>query len=284
MKLCKKIAAALLLLAVTFNCLSVPAMEVQAATKTTTYVLDSKKGVYYPTKVRAGINELYNDSYIYMVNEGDYVASVKSSSSNLIAKVTGKRNYTGDNYTSMRLEGDKQQNFKSVGEISYHAKKKGTYTLTVTIKNAKKKTTCKKKIKVYAEEYATPVKTLKYAGKACDTYGSNLVTKKSGKIQVTMNNGFKLQKIEMGTYKAGTYSEYSPEPVYVKIKNKQNISLATSTKYTANVDSYTSDYYSYQWGINYDYLYPVTFIRVTYKDTKLGIVQSTTYELFYKNK
>ncbi|MCM1160611.1 MAG: hypothetical protein NC412_05235 [Roseburia sp.] len=283
MKLGKKIAAALLLLAVTFNCLSAATMEVQAAPKTTTYVLDSKKGVYYPTKVRAGINELYNDSYIYMVNEGEYVASVKSNSSNLIAKVTEKRNYTGDNYTSIWLEGDKRLNFKSVGGISYHAKKKGTYTLTVTIKNAKKKTTCKKKIKVYAEEYAIPVKTLKYAGKACDTYGGNLVNKKSGKIQVTMNKGFKLQKIEMGTYKAA-YNEYSPEPVYVKIKNKQNIALATSTKYTANAYSYTSDYYSYQLGTNYDYLYPVTFIRITYKDTKLGIVQSTTYDLFYKDK
>lgn len=284
MKLGKKIAAALLLLVITFNCLSAATMEVQAAPKTTTYVLDSKKGVYYPTKVRAGINELYNDSYIYMVNEGEYVASVKSNSSNLIAKVTEKRNYTGDNYTSIWLEGDKQLKFKSVGKISYHAKKKGTYTLTVTIKNAKKKTTCKKKIKVYAEEYATPVKTLKYAGKACDTYSSNFVAKKSGKIQITMNKGFKLQKIEMGTYKAGAYSEYSPEPVYVKIKNKQNISLATSTKYTAYADSYTGDYYSYQRGTNYDYLYPVTFIRITYKDTKLGIVQTRTYDLFYKDK
>ena len=178
MKLGKKIAAALLLLAVIFNCFCTAEMEVQAAAKTTTYVLDSKKGVYYPAKVRAGVKELYNSSDIYMVNEGDYIASVKSSSSNLIAKITEKRNYTGNNYTSIWLEGDKQVKCKSVGEISYHAKKKGTYTLTVTIKNAKKKITCKKKIKVYAEEYATPVKTLKYAGKICNTYGDNLLTKK----------------------------------------------------------------------------------------------------------
>lgn len=284
MKLGKKIAAALLLLAVIFNCFCTAEMEVQAAAKTTTYVLDSKKGVYYPAKVRAGVKELYNSSDIYMVNEGDYIASVKSSSSNLIAKITEKRNYTGNNYTSIWLEGDKQVKCKSVGEISYHAKKKGTYTLTVTIKNAKKKITCKKKIKVYAEEYATPVKTLKYAGKICNTYGDNLLTKKSGKLQVTMNKGFKLQTIEVGTYKPGVYSEYSPQPTYVKVKNKKNISLATSTKYTANAYSYTSDYYSSQSGVDYDYLYPVTFVRITYKDTKLGIVQSITYDLFYKDK
>lgn len=284
MKQSKKFAAAFLALIIVFSCFGTSAMEVQAAPKTTTYVLDAKKGVCYPTKVRAGIRELSNDCNIYLVNDGDYVASVKSSSSNLVAKVTGKAVYTGDEYTSVRLEGNKEQKCRARGTITYHAKKKGTYTLTVIIKNAKKKTTCKKKIKVYAEEYATPVKNIKYAGKLYNVTGTNLFTKKSGKLQVVMNKGFKLQKIEVGKFAEKAYGEYSPEPSYVKVKNKKKISLADSTRYKANVSSYAGEYYSYESGTEYDYLYPVTYVKVTYKDTKLGIVGSTEYELYYKNK
>ena len=282
MKQSKKMAAVFLALIIALSCLNTASVEVQAASKTTTYVLDAKKGVCYPTKVRAGIRELSNGCSIYLVNEGDYVASVKSNSSDLLTKITGRAVYTGDEYTSVRLEGNKEQRCRARSTITYHAKKKGTYTLTVTIKNAKKKTTCKKKIEVYAEEYATPVKSIKYAGKLCDV-GSNLFTKKSGKLQVTMNKGFKLQKIEVGKYAEKAYEEYSPEPTYVKVKNKKNISLADSTKYKANTYSSPGEYHSYEAGTNYDYLYPVTYVRVTYKDMKLGIVRSTEYELYYKN-
>lgn len=283
MKQSKKIAAAFFSLLIVLGCFNVSATEVQAAPKTTTYVLDTKKGVCYPTKVRAGIRELSNGCSIYLVNEGDYVASVKSNSSNLLTKITGKAVYTGDEYTSVRLEGDKEQKCRSRSTIAYHAKKKGTYTLTVTIKNAKKKTTCKKNIQVYAEEYATPVKSLKYAGKSYNAIGTNLFTKKSGKLQVVMNKGFKLQKIEVGKYAEKAYKEYNPEPVYVKVKNKANITLADSTKYKANTYISPGEYYSYESGTNYDYLYPVTYVKVTYKDMKLGIVRSAEYELYYKN-
>lgn len=227
MKQNKKIVAAFLVLLIVFGCFNASAMEVHAAPKTTTYVLDAKKGVCYPTKVRAGIRELSNGCSIYLVNEGDYVASVKSNSSNLLTKITGKAVYTGDEYVAVRLEGDKEQKCRSRSTITYHAKKKGTYTLTVTIKNAKKKTTCKKKIQVYAEEYATPVKSLKYAGKLCNEY-SNLFAKKSGKLQVTMNKGFQLQKIEVGKYEEKAYEEYSPKPAYVKVKNKKRLPWLTA--------------------------------------------------------
>ncbi len=283
MKQIKKIAAAFLALIIAFGYFNAFAIESQAASKTTTYVLDTKKGVCYPTKVRAGIRELSNSCSIYLVNEGDYVASVKSNSSNLLTKITGKAVYTGNEYTYVRLEGDKEQKCRSRSTITYHAKKKGTYTLTVTIKNAKKKTTCKKNIRVYAEEYATPVKTLKYAGKLYNSIGTNLFTKKSGKLQVVMNKGFKLQKIEVGKYAEKAYKEHNPEPVYVKVKNKTNISLAESTKYKANSYSSPGEYYSYESEVNYDYLYPVTYVKVTYKDMKLGIVRSIEYELYYKN-
>ena len=45
MKQGKKIAAAFLVLIIVFSCFGASGIEVQAATKTTTYVMDSKKGV-----------------------------------------------------------------------------------------------------------------------------------------------------------------------------------------------------------------------------------------------
>lgn len=98
-----------------------------------------------------------------------------------------------------------------------------------------------------------------------------------------MNKGFQLQKIEVGKYEEKAYEEYSPKPAYVKVKNKKKITLADSTSYKANTHSSLSEYYSYESGTNYDYLYPVTYVRVTYKDMKLGIVRSIEYELYYKN-
>lgn len=284
MKLMKRLAAAMLMLAVAVSCFSMSSMEAQAAPKTTTYIMDSKKGVYYPTKIRVGVNERYGTTNIYLKNEGDYVASVKTNSSDIIAKITEKANYLGDNYTSVWLNDDDRLQFKSRFEITCFARKTGTYTLTFTVKNAKKKTVCTKKIKVYAEQYGSPIKSFKYAGKEYYS-GSCLTTKGKGKLQVTMNKGFKLQKIEVGTYVDGEYEEWYPEPVFKTVKNKTNISLATSTKYVSDVYKYGNDSdYSYKYGYYTDYLYPVTVIRVTYKDMKLGIVQTEEYNMFYQNK
>lgn len=285
MKLARRIMACALAVAVAISTFAVAPMNTEAAApKQNTYVLDSKKGVCYPTKARVGLMQKFDTVDVYLVNEGDYIASVKSSSTNLVAKLTRKAVYTGSQYTMGTLSDGTNVKCKANYDITCFAKKKGTYTLTVTVKNAKKKTTCKKKIKVYAEEYSAPINTFKYAGKLCSSY--TLTNKKSGKINVKLNKGFKLQKIEVGTYAAAKTKEYSPEPVFKKVKNNSKISLATSTKYASDVYEYSYDDgdYSYESGYDVEYLCPITIIRITYKDTKLGTVQTTEYELFYQNK
>lgn len=286
MKLARRIMACALAVAVAISTFAVAPINTEAAApKKNTYVLDSKKGVAYPTKVRAGIMGKYNTEEVYLINEGDYVSGVKSNSSDLIVKLTKKSVYTGNQYSTNDILGNGEGiKCKAYYTITFYAKKKGTYNVTVTVKNAKKKTTCKKKIKVYAEEYSYPVNYCKYAGKLCDVY--NLTNKKSGKIKVKMNKGFKLQKIEVGTYAAGKTKEYDPEPVFKKVKNNSKISLATSTKYQSDVYeySYGDGDYSYERGYDVEYLYPITIVRITYKDTKLGTVQTIDYDLFYQNK
>lgn len=294
MNLSKKLVVFVLTLAIVFSNFSFATVDTQAAakTKTTTNVFDSKKGVCYPTKIRVGLNSTSNVStYVYLLNKGDYVASVKTNSSNLIAKLTRRDKYDGNYSTSALLDGQDSPEFCSTYGLGFLAKKKGTYTATVTVKNSKKKTVCKKKIKVIVDDNFSPVKSIKYAGKSF--YGSFITKKKSGKISVAMNKGYKLQKIEVGTYVNGKeYETYDAEPEYKTVKNKKSINLATSTYFSENVNSSTSSYsygdeesYSstYKSGNMVDYLLPVTYVRVTYKDTKLGITQTTVYELFYQN-
>jgi len=283
MKLVKKIVATVFAIAVAVTCLTALATEVQAAPKTTTYVIDKKSGVWYPTKIRVGIQERGNTTNIYMPNEGDYIASVKTSSSNLIAKVTERISYKEDNYTTVYADEKTSYKMKQINEITFFAKKAGTYTATVTIKDVKKKTVCKKKIKVYAEDFSYALKTFKYGGKYY--YGTNIITKKaSGKLEIALNKGFKLQKIEVGTYQEGEYEDYTPEPVFKTVKNKKKISLATSTKYNSGVDEYSYGSYSRKSGYATEFLYPITIVRITYKDQKLGTVHTMEYDIFYQNK
>ena len=285
MNLTKKLAVFLLTLAIAFSSFSFATVDTQAAakTKTTTNVYDSKTGVCYPTKIRVGVNNTSNFStYIHLLNEGDYVASVKTSSSKLIAKLTRKTVCTGNSYVSAELDGEESPKFKSRYGIAFYATKKGTYTATVTIKNKKKKTVCKKKITVYVDDQYSAIRSVKYAGK--EFYSYLVTNKKSGTFTVSMSKGYKLEKIELGTYADGKkYEEYSPEPEYKTIKNKQKINLATSTKYTSGANSYEGTWYSYKSGYECDYLLPVTFVKVTYKDKKLGITRTEEYQLFYEN-
>lgn len=284
MKMGKKILSTLMAFAIAAGCLMLPTIDASAAPKTSTFVIDKKSRVCYPTKVRVGLDSHGNSFSVYMPDEGDYISSVKTSDG-LIAKVSGKDSYYGDYSTSRRIDGQQESSdYKTVSDITCFAEKKGTYSVTFTVKNKKKKTICTKTVKIYAEDYAYPVKSLKYAGKDYLSGDTNLTSQKSGQLTITMNKGFKLQKVELGTY-AKSYTEY-PEPIYKEIKNKSTITLATEAVYHYTSYSFSSadNLYSNVSARDYDHLYPPTFIRLTYKDAKLGITRTTEYILYYQAK
>ena len=136
---------------------------------------------------------------------------------------------------------------------------------------------------MYAEKYLPPIKFVKYAGKKVPY--SLLTKKKSGKIQVSMNKGYKIQKIEVGTYGIDKeYKDYNPELEYKTVKNQQKIKIATTTRYASGVSSFEFGEYSYKSGYYDDYLFPVTAIRITYKDIKLGISETQEYFLYYEKE
>ncbi len=235
--------------------------------------VDVKKGILWHTSMRVDINNRNNAwADIWLTNPEHYVATVKSSSKNLVAKVVNDYTPTSG---SIRHDEATDTYYNRHVSIGFHAKKKGNYTVTVTIKNAKKKVVATKKIKVFAGYPFPPVETLSYGGV---TYymvggdGANLLTSTpSSKLKITANETYKITKIEIAT----KYDE-NGDPIYRKIKNGAKITLASKTTYEKVW--YESE--TYRTGCKYNFLKPMTMVRVTYRDKKLKVTRTQEYSIF----
>lgn len=234
--------------------------------------VDVKKGIIWHTRMRVDLNNRSNAwADICLANPEHYVATVKSSSKNLIAKVVNDYKLTSGN---IRHDEATDTYYKRRVSIGFHAKKKGNYTVTVTIKDSKKKTVAKKKIKVFAGYPGNAVETLSYGS---STYymvggGSNILTSTpSSKLKITANDTYKIKTIELATKytKDGT-------PIYKKISNGAQITLATKTTY----EKVWYDSETYRTGCKYKFLKPMTMVRVTYRDKKLRVTRSEEYYIF----
>jgi len=270
MRIAKRIAAALFTLAATVLLLQATGIDAQAATKSHTYVQDKKSGLGYPTAVRVGVGSIYQDFEVYLKNKGDYVAKV-TTSGGLIAKKTETYSITSDNsYTSHDTYfGDTR--FKGRSRITCFAPKAGTYKVTLTIKNAKNKQIAKKTIKILAGD-TSALASLTYAGK--DVGYETLTSKAKGKLVVKANKDFTIKKIQVGGYKSDGTIQWKTA------KNKSTITLSTVKQFTEKEYSYSSSDYSYESFNYYDYIYPVTFIKVTVYDKKLKITYDVEREIF----
>ncbi|WP_026491993.1 hypothetical protein [Butyrivibrio sp. XPD2002] len=181
--------------------------------------------------------------------------------------------------------------------IRLYTEKAGTYKVTyeAVLKDG---TTAKRSFKVIAVADSAAFKSITYAGKVLaysvktkdapenrvwsQGYGYGATTSKSGKIQVTMNENFKLKKIEVGkevykeipgtkdvstkAYADGDYTSslerYNEKTIsWKKVKNGKKIKLNKED----NTDKH--DYW-----VGHEYkdkgTYSTTYIRVTYYDKK----------------
>ncbi|MCR5283603.1 MAG: hypothetical protein K6E18_09550 [Lachnospiraceae bacterium] len=247
--------------------------------KTSTYVLDAKSGVGYQTAFRATANDRFNSTTI-LLPTNDCTVSVKATGG-VVAKVTYTSQMIGENtFTSNSNITDKEGKeipFKGAASISVFSTKDGTYDLNVTVKRGKKQLT-KKKIKVIFG-YTTMIEKMSYAGK--QILFSNLVTSKgSGKFSVKVGKDFALKKIEYGGYDA------NGEVQYKTTKNNKKITLSGQKNFSKIDYSYGFDdpdsNYGYESGQDVTYIYPVTFVRITVLDKKLGVVETSVIELFKK--
>ena len=247
--------------------------------KTSTYVLDAKSGVGYQTAFRASAYERSNSTTI-LLPSADCTVSVKATGG-VVAKVTHTSQMTGENtYTTnsnlLDKEGDYIR-FKGVATISVFSSKDGTYDLNVTVKKGKKQLT-KKKIKVIFG-YTTMIEKVSYAGKQLVSTGT-VTSKGSGKFSVKVGKDFALKKIEYGGYDA------NGEVQYKTTKNNRKITLSGQKTFRKIDYSYGFDdpdsSYGHESGEDVEYIYPVTFVRVTVLDKKLGVLNTSLYELYKK--
>jgi len=251
-----------------------------------------------------------------IINVYGYKVSVKSSSSNL------KLFKSTETSTTSETNSNSKQVTKSGGttvSVSGYAKKAGTYKVTYTVKDINGTVVVPTQtLTVVAKDDVSPFKKITYAGQSLWTNEDSrfalsddtnvYTTKKKGKLIVKPASGYKIKKIEVGTYNAvatetsdstttttnknsgkaytnssGTtsyvtsYNEYGQAvtgiTTYKTVKSGKKITLGTVpytyTRVTNNT-SYTSTYEGTA-------LLPATTVRVTYYDktTKKTFVWST---------
>lgn len=261
---------------ITICCLGLAVLLASGTSAQAKYI--EGKYVSYENIDTVSVGYAYNyakggDSYTYIqLKDGATITNVKSSSKNLLAKITAD-NYSINSeysYDPVTYE-SKYTRTKKVSSqyISYFAKKSGKYKVTFDVVDKDGVVVEKGSItvKTYASATKQPVKRITYNGK--DVYEYIYCTQKSGKIKVTMNKGFSLVKIEVD--KVGKGGVISP----AKIRNNAKVSLITS-RYSLES---SSDYYTRE----SDPIFPYTYIYITYKDNKTKEIDTVNYSLCTMN-
>ena len=246
-----------------------------AEPKTHTYVKDSKTGIEYPTAIRIQPSSQYDNDFRVYLPKANYKTSV-SASSNLIAKVTristiSRENafFTGNDYSS-------DARYQRIAGITVFGAKEGSGSVKVTVKNEKGTTIFSKRIKVYVE-YTQVIEKATFAGK--EMTASSILTKKgSGKFSVKLAKNYSLKKIEYGNYDAKGNLKFKT------IKNNGKVVLNSVAKFTQEYSNNITDDSNYgsAEGTEYNYIYPVTEIKITVYDKKLKIVNTYSYYVFKK--
>lgn len=219
--------------------------------------------------IEIGVNSVYSTNIQVEYSKGDAkINNIKTSSKNLIARQTYQYYHT-DAYSYS----DHPYGYAQIG---VYAKKKGTYTVSFDVCDAKGKKLSSHKVKVTARvttggSYVSPFKKVTFAGK--QNIFSEPTSKKSGKFKVEMNKGYKLTSIKM------RYYDKQGKRVEKTIKNNANVTLGQY----AYVDEYQydSEYDSNYWYYNYNSnLFAETEFYVEYKNTKTKATGSSYFTLY----
>lgn len=233
-----------------------------------------------PSKVR--IYSGYADDWaldgITLTSAKYYIKSVTSGSKNLKAElVKEEARYQESNGTV-----DEDENSYRIGMF---AKKTGKYTVTIKVADRKtKKVVQTKKVTVFAKN-DSPFKKVTVNGKTNYEWERVYSTKKKISFSVTAASGYKIQKIEIGTYKQKKDEDgnVNSDIVYKTVKSKKNASFTLSTaKYKYTYDYSNSDgKYKYVSSIWTEDLCAPTIVRVTYKDKWTKLSDTSSYWFYY---
>lgn len=258
MKSLKRIASVLLALILVLGTVQAAPLHVSAASAT-------DKGVQeYPSKERVYPGGWNNSAIQVTLTSSDYyLKSVKSNNKNLKAKITQKSSNYRVNY-----DGTVSENAAS-GAVGLYAKKQGKYKVTITI-GKKSNANFNQTISVTVYAYADyPFKSVKVDNKNIMDGGDNYYfSQKTLKFKATAASGYKIKKIEVGTYKKveRTNDNYDSELTWKTIKNGGKFKL--SSVKDSYKSGYSNSFYSYRSIYRYirSSLAAETIVKVTYTD------------------
>lgn len=210
-----------------------------------------------------------------------YVKSLKSSSKNFKAEVV----YENVNFRETDGTVENDENSCTIG---MYAKKEGKYTLTITIgKEDDANFVYNKKVTVFAKS-DSPFKKVTVNGKT-DDWDRVYSAKKKIKFAVTAASGYKIQKIEVGTYKStkDENGNVRSDIVYKAQKSKKMVSFTLSTKpyqysySNSHKSNDSSSKYQYQNGNWREDMAAPTIVRITYKDKWTKQPDTRSYWFYY---
>ena len=252
-KRCKSFICAMLALVMVFG--SVVALQPQEVAAATS--------VQVPSNVRCGVGMQWSGGfYVDFVAKGDYIAKLKSSSKNLVVKVTYAKKSNSDPYAY----------------VTFYAKKKGTYKIKFNVNNGKSKRTSRT-VKVHAAGTNLMIDKVTINGKAVKAQGSALnehfTTKKNGKVKFTMPKGCKIKKIQVVKY------DQNGNSVPKNFKNGKKVTFGTvGESYNNSYPNTYNSYYSYDtWGRS---MWAVTQFNITYRDSFYNVERTATYKIIRK--
>lgn len=323
MKFGKKFFATLLAAAVAVTTLVVPTTEAQAAVTSyikyptvdengeASYTKKDQYGIEIPDKVKMSYKNDADIDYgfsIYLPKDASVVSVKSNKKKDLIANIfcntysipyTYNSTYTytdGTTYTYSHEDVDSEP----YAYIGLYAKKAGKFSLTVKIRLADS-TVVTKKISVLVVKDWDPY-TITYSGTTYDDDEYIKTVAKTGKLKVKAGKGCKITKIEF----ANTF-DADGKPIFKTIKNGKKVKLNTKKvilqsqisdaydlKEDGKVIGTRSYVYKYATPIKYSYIYPVSVVRISYKDNFLGVTHdvddadddnaSAAYEYIYQIK
>ncbi len=249
----KKLVSGLLVITMLLGIFLIPSMDAQAAE------------LYgsVPKKVRIYVQEQDLEAITFDYSTyGEYIQNIKTSSKNLKAKQVSDWQEIGD---------ETAVNYASIG---LYASKKGKYNVSFDIYNADGTKKSSHKVTVYAyDDY--PLKSITIGNKDItliteEDGAPNIITAKSGKVKVTLNEGYKLNSLSYATYNEDGSVALNT------FKNGKKITLGT------NIPKDTADLFEGEYNLKYwqTQLFAPTVFLIEYKDKYTKQVYYTTYVVY----
>lgn len=276
MKTLKRMFSGLLALVMAFSIAAVmmPA-EAQAAKETGIKSCPSKY------RIMTGSTYDWDGPELELKSAKYYIKSVTSSDKkNLKAEVVHEdKNYSA----SGGIVGNDECTYR----IGLFAKKEGKYSIKVNIaKEGDSTFSYTEKITVWAKD-DSPFKRVTVNGKSTN-WDYYYTSRKQMKFKVKAASGYKIEKLEIGTYKVTTDEKgnKSSEYVFKPVKSKSSASFKLSaTPYTysssySNADSGDGKYQYKSDSFREDLAAP-TVVRITYKDRYTKLSTTRSYYFYY---